>query len=515
VWQHRLYGNTGPRFFLKGLFIDMQLAVKHNNKEMLTWIYCLLGGAALLFVPLKYSLVLLVGCSYVLAVIVFPYLPIYLFIVITPIAHAPGFSPYIDDILFLIFFLTVLGWGIKLRASNDEQKWSFLKYKEFHLFAILLSLIILVSSFSSISPKWTLKMATIHLIGLFLFYYFFDHLRNERCLRRSLYLFLLVSLGIASLSILQYLMMRFHVLINLEHWIIPSSSKVFLWSNRTGGMANGGYRSVGTFYHPNNLGAYLALSVPLLLSLQFYFKSSFKRLGLCLAMLVILMGIYCSASRGALINVTVSSCFLCLIFWRDISSKLKLCALGILATGAALFHEAIIDFLRLSEILSYRDIIWANTYQLIKEHLWVGHGMGTFSYEFFPRFGFPSLVDLQYILREISISGDESDAFFGIHAHNLFLNYAYEIGVMGVGVILLLYGSYLKTFISFMVQVKKDHSFAFVVSCGCMAVLLGQFVHSFFDVCGLNYLHFSYSFILILTTGILLMHRQIQRKGAA
>jgi O-antigen ligase len=479
-----------------------------NVKELLFCSFILITGVLTILWPFQYVLGIFFILGYVIGALLYPSWPIYLLIIVTPLTRVPRINQYVDLVFFFLSFLTIFSWFVRLKTSSDKRKWGFLLYKEFHLFIFLFIFLIFLSSMASVNITSSMQLVPVYAFIFLFLYYFLDVLRNESCLKKSLFLFLFVSVMIALIAILQALIMRFHVLTGLQGLIIPFSQRVSLFSNMSGGAVNGDYRSIGTFYNSNNLSAYLALSVPILVSLQFCIKGFVKRCFMCCALAIVLMGMYCSGSRGGLINILSSSLFLLVLYWNTIPKKLKI--YGILTGGFFLYvsQAYIFRFLRLSEGVSYRDIIWANTIQLIKEHPLVGHGLGTFSQEFFSRFGFPSMSDLQDILTVNYDTGDKNFFPF-LHAHNLFLNYAYEIGIFGVLVMFLFYFNYMRTFVRFFAHHQQGHSFNFAVVMGCTGALIGQFIHNFLDSFGLSFYHSSYSLILLVSIGIILMHKSI------
>ena len=161
-------------------------------------------------------------------------------------------------------------------------------------------------------------MMTIHLAIFISFYYFLDFLRVDLYLRRSIYLFLFISLMIALLAILQYAIMKYHIFLVVERRVIPAVDRWALYKNDAWNAINGGYRSQGTFFHPNSLGAYLALGLPIFLSLFLARRSFLQRLGIVCAISVILTGVYVSGSRGALLNIAFSSLFVLIVYWKSI-----------------------------------------------------------------------------------------------------------------------------------------------------------------------------------------------------
>jgi putative inorganic carbon (HCO3(-)) transporter len=481
------------------------LNLKVNQDTFLSMLGIFIASCLVLF-PFKYVVLGILFCGYVVCTLTRPQWPIYILIVLTPIARIPGLNDLIEPVVISMILITVLSWFLKLKLSTDENKRGFLEYKEFNLFLIIFIILMGVSLIASVNAAESIRMIIIHIAGLSSLYYFFDVLSVDRYLKKAVYLFLLISLAVALLALLQYSIMEYHIFLGLERFVIPAVHRLSLFENNTGDSLSGGYRSVGTFFHPNNLGAYLALSVPILISLLFSVRKFIQRIIICCIVGAIFLGIFCSGSRGALTNVLVSSLFVIIMYWKSISPRFKVYSGAICLLFFLMFSKYIIPFLRLSDGISSRDVIWQNTIQLIKDRPFTGHGMGTFSREYFPRFGFPTLGDMQTILDELLITG-ESNILWGIHAHNLFLNYAFEMGIAGAVLILFFYFCYLKTFVRFIRRKRNLRSFKFALAIGSTGALIGEFAHNFFDVSCFNFLPFSYSFVFIIAVGIILMHR--------
>ncbi len=474
------------------------------NREILWSLGIIFMGACLLCFPLKNVAVILFLGVYVVATFARPQWPIYFLIILTPISRIPGMGELIQPTLLSMIFLSILIWFIQLQVSTKKDKWAFLQFKEFHLFFILFTLLMLISLVGSLDIVESSRMLAIHMAVFLSMYYFLDVLRVEAYLKKALYLFLCFSLLNALLALLQYAIMVHHVFIGLTPYVIPGIHRFALFANNNG-IADS-YRSTGTFFHPNNLGAYLALSLPVFLSMLSSIRNVLGRCFIVGAAGIVVLGIFSSGSRGSLMNMIVSSLFLLAIYWKALSTRIKIYGAILAVLMTAVFSSPVVAFLRFSSGLSNRDIIWQNATTLIGEHPLVGHGMGTFPQESFSRFLTPSVHDLQYILNRILVEGN-TGVLKTIHAHNVFLNYAFEMGVAAPIVFLLFYGNYLRTFLVFIKTHHNDGSLNFALIVGAMAALLGQFVHNFFESNGFNILPLSYSFIFIAAMGIILMHK--------
>ena len=96
-----------------------------------------------------------------------------------------------------------------------------------------------------------------------------------------------------------------------------------------------------------------------------------------------------------------------------------------------------------------------------------------------------------------------------IQFHNLFLNYAAEMGFVAPLLILLFFLFYIKDFLFIWNKKVAIGTFDYGIIMGSTAMLLGNFVHSFFDT-ATNFFNFAtaFPFILITSMGIATLYKQ-------
>jgi putative inorganic carbon (HCO3(-)) transporter len=459
-------------------------------------------GLSILIFPLKY--IFLAILCFLLGLIIFHRFEWALFFTIgfMPVTRFPGITEYVQPFQYLLLILVLLSWFTKKILSEDKR--GFIKDNPYNLFIILFGLLILVTSISSIEPGLTVKAAITHFVIFGYLYLFLDIFRSEYYMKRAVYLLILSAVFVSSIAILQYLVVQFKILTGLQRFLLPPVHRQFV-SYGYGYQSlftMGGYRSVGTFYHPNLLGIYLAMIFPFTISLLFYLKE--RRIIFALSALTILAGLFCSGSRGGFLNLLVSNVILFVAYRKRVPVRIIFIFLLLLISIVVVFSQQLIPYFRLIEGISFRDIIWNNTLEIIRHNPLLGTGLGTFSLNYIRKFGFPSVIDLETILDEIAIVGS-SESMVGFTAHNLFLNYAAEMGLFAAILMLFFYLVYIKK--AFNVFFKKNnYNFNYAIFIGTTASIIGNFAHTFFEASiNFNYFSIGIIFILILSMGIIFM----------
>ena len=198
----------------------------------------------------------------------------------------------------------------------------------------------------------------------------------------------------------------------------------------------------GTFINRNYFAGYLLMVIPL--SVGFLFSREANRTGryrgwrhwlssldgktllIGFSVMVMIVGLLFSASRMGIVSLLLSFSLISLFSrnpWKERTfSRGSILILGLAILWAAWIGlDAVIDrFFTASEGLEGRWAFWVNTFQIFKDFPMFGSGLGTFI-QVFPMY------------RSIHIQGLVS------HAENDFLQLASEVGVIGLGLLLVLF----------------------------------------------------------------------------
>jgi O-antigen ligase len=198
----------------------------------------------------------------------------------------------------------------------------------------------------------------------------------------------------------------------------------------------------GTFINRNYFAGYLLMVIPLSVGFLFSreatqinrFRGWRERLvsfdgktlliGFCV--IVMILGLLFSASRMGIASLLLAFTLLSLLF-RSPSKEHRFSRTSILILGLALLWAAWIGldfvisrFLTSSEDFKGRWVFWVNTFQIFKDFPIFGSGLGTFAWVF-PMYRSFHLIGV------------------ATHAENDYLQLASEVGMVGIGLLLILF----------------------------------------------------------------------------
>jgi len=198
----------------------------------------------------------------------------------------------------------------------------------------------------------------------------------------------------------------------------------------------------GTFINCNSFAGYLLMVIPLstgyLFSRESFQESRFKgwrhRLSsldgkvllIVFGIMVMIVALLFSASRMGILSLLLSFSLISLLF-RDPRKEKGFSKTSVLILGLALLWAAWIGidavisrFFSVSEGFEERWKIWVSTFQIFKDFPLLGSGLGTFT-QVFPMY------------RSFHVRG------LFTHAENDFLQLGSEVGLIGIGILLILF----------------------------------------------------------------------------
>ena len=369
--------------------------------------------------------------------------------------------------LGILVILVVISFGSKL---NIIKTWK--KYK------VIMSLLFLYA--------FVLLMATI--ISESTFVSFFGSERHQGFLQYLFYLSL-VFIIFTIITNKQYVY-------KLIHWIIGGAALVSI----VGILEQAGFRIfeytifdkgiASTLGHPSFLGAFIVMTIPLTVAFIFYSSSRIKKqLAIILVVLQIIV-LYLTQTRGAWIALIVVALFvIILVLIKQKKRKILYLTLSILiivfglAIGTGLLQQ-VVDFQSGSGALR---IIWAEqAVEIIKGSPWLGFGL-----------------DMQ---KDVLISS--YDPIQGVYSyynlftdrvHNEFLDQALTAGLIGLGAYLaILIFVFIKAIKYFLKSHKKESSIVLALITGILAYLVqGMFSFSVTVLYAYLWIYISLVFVII------------------
>jgi putative inorganic carbon (HCO3(-)) transporter len=194
------------------------------------------------------------------------------------------------------------------------------------------------------------------------------------------------------------------------------------WMLQSGEVEQGGYdRAEGIFGYPNALGGFLALAIPPIFALAASQNLWWRRLLGNLLVTAAMVGLALTYSRGAWIGTAVGVLLLLPIIKRGwLAVGLALTTAMFTTAGNVLVRAESVATPGHDTAYTSRVEIWETSLRLLAEHPLRGVGLGNFG----TAYGNFMVPDLP-LLADALGTPDE--------AHNLFLNLAVEVGLVGAG----------------------------------------------------------------------------------
>jgi O-antigen ligase len=234
----------------------------------------------------------------------------------------------------------------------------------------------------------------------------------------------------------------------------------------------------GTFINRNNFAGYLLMTIPLsmgyLFSLETLQRSRFtgwrnrlssldgKTILIVFGIIVMILGLFFSASRMGILSLLLSFSLVSFLF-RDPRKGQGYSKTSVLILGLALLWAAWIGldvvinrFFTASEDFKSRWMIWLNTFDILKDFPLFGSGLGTFV-QVFPMY------------RSFHIRG------YHTHAENDFLQITSEVGLIGAGLLLILFFFLLYKGVSGIRSLSRSPSERYVGIGGLVGILALMF----------------------------------------
>ena len=236
----------------------------------------------------------------------------------------------------------------------------------------------------------------------------------------------------------------------------------------------------GTFINRNYFAGYLLMVIPLAIGYIFYCESFNRGLSmgwrgrlssidgktyfLAFGVILMILGLLFSASRMGIMSLLLSFTVVSLLF-RNPEKRERLAKIPILILGLAVlwgawisFDAVISRFFAISDVFEMRWEIWANTLQIIRDFPLLGSGLGTFI-QIFPAY------------RSFHVEG------FVSHAENDLLQLASEVGLVGIGLLVVAFLFLLYKAFSGIRQLSLEDSERYI-GIGGLVGILALMVHS-------------------------------------
>ena len=226
------------------------------------------------------------------------------------------------------------------------------------------------------------------------------------------------------------------------------------------------FRVFSTFGNPNVYGIYLLLAIPLSVAGFVYFKRSVLKLSCLILSFVLLVNLLLTFSRGSYLALAFIAGVLVLLMEK------RFVVLFLPALVGSLFILPQSVIIRIQSILNFQDAstmfrfaIWEGTVRMLRDYWMIGVGQGSDSFRRVYSFYALAATPTQ-------------------HTHNLFLQMASEIGVLGLVVFIGLLACYFRAMSHLFVRtlcIKHKFLAAVFIAAPLGILLQGLFDHVFFN----------------------------------
>ncbi|MFA5088269.1 MAG: O-antigen ligase family protein [Candidatus Omnitrophota bacterium] len=236
-------------------------------------------------------------------------------------------------------------------------------------------------------------------------------------------------------------------------------------------LAPGAMRVTAAFKHSNSLGAFLAMVVPMNLSVV-VMKWNDKKIRVMsfFSLLIAAWVLVLTFSRGAWLGVAGG--LVLFLFFRH--RRLLTGAMAILALAAVAFYvfmpgtfQKSMDSLFYSrqQTVDFRLGVWQDSLKVIERRPFLGNGPNTY-------------MDLFQKYRR---KHNDWDDYSPTYAHNSYVQMAAEVGAIGLMGFLWILFSLFRNFSREILRVKADRDGIRIFNLGCLSAITAFLVHSFFD----------------------------------
>lgn len=229
-------------------------------------------------------------------------------------------------------------------------------------------------------------------------------------------------------------------------------------------------RATAAFSHPNSLGGFLIMVIPVVFSGLFLKKAVSYKAVFAVILLVLVWSLILTFSRASWIGVILSILFFMFVAMKKLFMKaiVIMGLAGVILGGVFISSTELRKDFRLShEIISmttnWRWHLWKDSFVMIQEKPLLGHGLNTYMVLF-----------QEYRGQTSGVPGQTWDPTY---AHNTYVQLTTETGLLGLGMFLWLLMRIFSSSLEF--SRKADCRETRIVLLGCLAGIFAFLVHSF------------------------------------
>ena len=274
---------------------------------------------------------------------------------------------------------------------------------------------------------------------------------------------------------------------------------------------NGFDKSGGAYIHKNALGSFFVMTILLFMSFSFNEDYAHLRKWFFILISFFVGGLVITNARGAIIALFAGIVYL---FYHLNKKYLKYFAGLILSIGVLIFllpfQEFIDLYFRFDKISTGRDFIMSSIWNVIKDNWIFGAGPAGTRYKMYE--------DMPYLFSspaELFLRHHFSQIEFG-HAHNFYLFFFSDLGILGLLLSLALPLLFLKIAFQTISILHKEKKELYYLSVGITAFGISLFVRAIFEWSGLisyGTIGFDLPFWLLFVVIIFINKKVVHSQG--
>ncbi|MBA7530385.1 hypothetical protein ES705_22588 [subsurface metagenome] len=391
--------------------------------------------------------------------------------ILIPLAFYPYltriFNPAKELVFELLVIIGLMFWALRMVS---QKKIKFI-HSPLDFSVIAFMAICIFSLLWSDSPHITLKEFPLFLAGPLLYFIVVNNVNNKKQISRIISTILIMGGLFGIYGILQYNGIDF------AFWI----------GNYGRGKVFGLFGNVGYF------SGYLMFPLPIAICLFFVCKNKVKKTLLLIGVLAMTIALLATLTRGSYLALGISSIFMFLLFLSSrgnffVKENKKIFIIILIAILVTTFLLVIpnplnkqgtiiskiksrISVTQLSKdsSLKRRAAIWGFSTLMVRDHLFLGSGLGTFEYN-----------TLKYQAKFFDQGQNRTIYPYGVagKAHNEYLQLGVELGIVGLGMFLWLIISYFNYGVKKLKDIKNKYKQGIII--GLMGGIVAFLVDGLF-----------------------------------
>ncbi|MCW8806138.1 MAG: O-antigen ligase family protein [Ignavibacteriaceae bacterium] len=230
---------------------------------------------------------------------------------------------------------------------------------------------------------------------------------------------------------------------------------------------------------------FFVISFPLIISFLMYMKKSISKTAAWLILFYSIIGLILAMSRSAILGIAVSTAIVFFILKRKRFYQFLFISISIVLIFivVAPLNEIVTQLFRIEEGVSFRDYLWLMAVDIIKDNTLFGLGPGAYPYEMLNYYPFM----LNEYLGKVFIFFTDVSVSVNL-AHNIFLVFFSEMGILGLATIIALPIIYFRIGIKTILKYKNDSTGTYFLIVALFAAGASVIFRNFFNSIGLLYI---------------------------